>query len=1265
MSFHRTIIRLSAVLAVVALAKGCGDGESPTAPPTPEPARPTTVTVSPATTELTVLGGTVQLSAEVRDQNDRVMAGATVTWTSSANSVATVDASGLVTATGNGEATVTASAGAASGSAVVTVTQSVASVEVSPSAADLTALGATLQLGAEAFDENGHAVAEAEFSWESSDVAVATVDISGLVTGVAEGMATITASVGSVQGTAEITVGPDPDRAALVALYNATDGPNWVNNENWLTDAPLAEWYGVDTDGSGRVVSLDLGAQRPEDSRQWIPHGLTGPIPPELGNLSHLTELNLRYNALEGPIPPELGGLASLTRLNLWRNRLTGPIPPELGNLASLTNLWLSDNDLSGAIPPELGNLVSLRSLGLAGNNLTDTIPSQLGNLASLGQLALGANDLSGPVPLELGNLTGLWSLDLNYNDLSGSVPESFLGLDGLRHFNFDGNAGFCAPGTSAFVTWLERIENRDEGPYCNAADAGVLEILYQTSGGSDWTNSDGWLGTPALEEWHGVTADSVGRVVTLDLTRNGLTGRLRADLGKLAEMTRLRIGDNTDLSGRLPISLNLLSLQTLHYSGTGLCAPIDASFRDWLSTIPSHEGTGAECAPLSDYEVLEALYDAAGGPNWLNNDNWLTDAPLGQWHGVRVDGEDRVTVLELRDNNLKGPIPPELGYLANLTSLALGQNDLTGPIPPELGDLSRLASLSVGSNKLTGPIPPELGKLSNLRSLRLSFNDGMGPIPPEIGNLANLTRLWAQATGLSGSIPPELGKLANLQDLLLGYGNNTLTGRIPPGLGNLANLERLDLWSNSLTGPIPPELGNLESLVSLQLYGNNLTGPIPPGLGNLANLESLWLNSNGLSGPIPPELGKLRTLKLARLDHNALTGSLPPALGNLTTVEELLLDYNDLEGPVPPEFGRMSSLRELSIANNPAMSGPLPGDLTALHQLEALLAEGTHLCAPSNPDFQAWLEGVHKRRIAPCAAGGPSAAYLIQAVQSREFPVPLVAGEEALLRVFVTAGKATNAGIPRVRARFYLDGRETHVVEIPGKSDPIPAEVDESRLSKSANAEIPGNVVQPGLEMVIEVDPDGTLDPELGVAKRVPETGRMAVDVRTMPLFDLTLIPFVWTQTQDFSIVDLVEAMAADPENHEMLWDTRTLLPIGDFAVTAHEPVLSSSNDANTLFKQTKAIRAMEGGTGHYKGMMAPPVTSAGGIGGIGERWSFSQPYPDILAHELGHNLSLRHPPGCDAGGTDGAFPYSGASIGSWGYDFRVGRLVRRLRRT
>ena len=113
---------------------------------------------------------------------------------------------GLVTAAGNGEATVTASAGEASGSAVVTVTQSVASVVVSPSTDELTALGETVQLTAEAFDGNGHAVTGAEFSWESSDPAVATVDGSGLVTGVAEGVAMITASSGGTTQSAAVTV---------------------------------------------------------------------------------------------------------------------------------------------------------------------------------------------------------------------------------------------------------------------------------------------------------------------------------------------------------------------------------------------------------------------------------------------------------------------------------------------------------------------------------------------------------------------------------------------------------------------------------------------------------------------------------------------------------------------------------------------------------------------------------------------------------------------------------------------------------------------------------------------------------------------------------------------------------------------------------------------------------------------------------------------------------------------------------------------------
>ena len=221
MSRSRTMIRVWVVLAGVALAAACGGGDSTTAPtpvppppdPTPVPASPTTVTVSPLTAELDV-GETVQLAAVVRDQNSSVMAGAAVTWTSSASSVATVDPSGLVTGVAEGTATITASAGGAQGTAritVVSVMQPVVSVEVS-SPAELNALGEPLQLGetlqlsAEALDENGQAVAGVEFSWKSSNTSVATVDATGLVTGVAEGTATITASAGDVQATVEITV---------------------------------------------------------------------------------------------------------------------------------------------------------------------------------------------------------------------------------------------------------------------------------------------------------------------------------------------------------------------------------------------------------------------------------------------------------------------------------------------------------------------------------------------------------------------------------------------------------------------------------------------------------------------------------------------------------------------------------------------------------------------------------------------------------------------------------------------------------------------------------------------------------------------------------------------------------------------------------------------------------------------------------------------------------------------------------------------------
>ena len=1024
-------------------------------------------------------------------------------------------------------------------------------------------------------------------------------------------------------------------RGVLKTLYEATDGPNWVNSEGWLSDAPLDEWYGVDIDGFGRVVGLSLQGRWDRERREWIPHGLQGSIPAELASLTNLRYLQLNHNALAGSIPTELGSLSSLESLQLYgneltgsiptelgslaalrylslggneltgvipselgslssleslgvgNNSLTGPIPTELGSLAALRSLSLGGNKLSGPIPTELGSLSSLESLGVGNNSLTGPIPTELGSLAALRSLSLGGNKLSGPIPTELGNLSNLEDLSLGWNELTGPMPRSLLQLVNLTWLYFLSNDGLCAPGTAEFATWLEGMEE-SEGPFCNQADREALEVLFETAGGNGWTRSEGWLATQALEEWHGVTADALGRVSALDLSGNGLAGKVpNWGRGALVHLTELRIGENADLVGRLPLSLADLSLRVLHYAGTGVCAPADEAFARWLNSIPSHEGTGIECAPLSDREILEIVYGATAGPDWTNSENWLTDRPLREWHGVGVDSRGRVTGLGLTFNRIAGSIPPELGSLTHLQDLSLGGF----------------------SYRLAGGIPPELGNLANLRSLSLF------------------------QTGLKGRIPSQLGGLANLRRLSLGY--NQLAGSIPLELGNLVNLSSLDLQENELTGAIPRELADLANLERLDLTGNELTGSIPAQLG---------------------DLGKLGVLSLGR---NRLTGSLPTELRSLGNLKGLYVGHNDLTGAIPREFGTLTGLRGLALSGNINMSGALPSSLTNLRSLEILEASGTQLCAPSDPRFLEWLDQLPSHRVVRCGTA-PAMAYLVQPVQSRDFPVPLVAGEGALLRVFVTATQQNEERLPPVRASFHLNGALAHVADIPGKPGPIPTDVDEGSLGASANGVIPGEVVQPGLEMVIEIDPDETLDPALGVVRRIPETGRLSVDVRDMPVLNLTVIPFLWTTSPDSAILDHTAGMVADPYGHELLAETRVLLPVGGLQVAAHEPVLTSSNSMFALIGETGAIRALEGGGGHWMGMMSGPITGAGGVAYKPGRVSASAPSVSTIAHELGHNMSLSHAPCGGAGGPDPAFPYGDGSSGAWGFDLDRGILVR-----
>lgn len=294
------------------------------------------------------------------------------------------------------------------------------------------------------------------------------------------------------------------------------------------------------------------------------------------------------------------------------------------------------------------------------------------------------------------------------------------------------------------------------------------------------------------------------------------------------------------------------------------------------------------------------------------------------------------------------------------------------------------------------------------------------------------------------------------------------------------------------------------------------------------------------------------------------------------------------------------------------------------------------------------------------CEVG--AAVYLTQAVQSWDDPVPLLAGEPALLRVFVTDSQDDPAAIPDVRATFYANGTERHTVHIPASTQPTPSEVFEGDLALSANAEIPAWVIAPGLEMVIEIDPDEALDPALGVQMRIPDAGLMSVDVRTVPPFRLTLIPLLSVTVPDMTLVGDVEAMAADPHGHELLEGVRTLLPVVEIDVTTHEPVVTSAPPYRKV-SQIDALRLMEGGSGYWMGIFEIPTTEIGGaIDGVailGGSASISKRNAKTIAHELGHNLGLMHAP-CRAPDPDPWFPHPTGLIGVWGYDFGQRKLVQ-----
>ncbi len=638
-----------------------------------------------------------------------------------------------------------------------------------------------------------------------------------------------------------------------------------------LTNLETLYLFGNDLSGS---IPAELGDLTSLEGLYLYDNSLSGSIPTELGDLTNLEILNLRNNSLTGSIPAALGDLTSLEVLGLWGNSLSGSIPAALGDLTNLEELWLHDNSLTGSIPTALGDLTNLEILWLHNNSLTGSIPAAFINLSNLSDFSVDDElcvpgdtafqqwlgdieefqgdsdnicnqppacdmisdrtlDESGSgVEIDLSSsCSDPEDEDLAYTATSSASDKASVSISGSTLTITPVAAGT----TTVEVTATDPHEASDTVSFdvtVNHNDRAALVALYDSTGGANWDDNTNWKSSAAIGTWYGVATDDAGRVVSLNLDRNSLSGSIPAALGDLTNLTSLNLGVNS-LSGSIPAALgDLTNLVKLDLYGNDLSGSIPAA--------------------LGDLTNLKELL---------------------LW------GNDYLT----------GSIPAELGDLTNLETLRLEWNSLSGSIPAELGDLTNLVTLRLYSNSLSGSIPAELGDLTNLEILYLQDNSLSGSIPAELGDLTNLVTLYLFGNDLSGSIPAELGDLTNLDGLYL-Y-DNSLSGSIPTELGDLTNLEILNLRNNSLTGSIPAALGDLTSLEVLGLWGNSLSGSIPAALGDLTNLEELWLHDNSLTGSIPTALGDLTNLEILWLHNNSLTGSIPAAFINLSNLSDFSVD--------------------------------------------------------------------------------------------------------------------------------------------------------------------------------------------------------------------------------------------------------------------------------------------------------------------------------------------------------------------------------------
>ena len=446
---------------------------------------------------------------------------------------------------------------------------------------------------------------------------------------------------------------PAQERAALIALYNATNGDIWVDQSGWKT-APLdadgfampgteGNWFGVfvlTTPTVDQVVKIFLPS-----------NNLNGTIPATMGKLERLQVINLENNRLLGSIPSEIASLGYLEVLNLRHNNLVGSIPQGLGNLGNLQYLDLGENKLIGSIPPELGNLGNLEYLALPTNMLEGSIPASLGNLSQLQHLDLQDNQLGGGIPYQLGNLSKLQVMNLSNNPLGGSIPSQLGNLANLTNLLLyaDKLNGAIPPelGKLGNLNMLYLNQNNLSGSI--PSQLGNLSNLE-----TFWLNNNQLSGAIPPE------LGNLAKLVILDISANFLSGSIPSQLGNLSKARRIAFAFNT-ISGTIPSELgNLTSVEQLLLNYNLLIGTVPANLLN-LNALEVLD-ISVNCLFVTDPAVRAWLDNVNQGWEHFQNQCGGTvselNPPFGSFdspvEGAAVSGSIAVTGWALDDSGVE-----------------------------------------------------------------------------------------------------------------------------------------------------------------------------------------------------------------------------------------------------------------------------------------------------------------------------------------------------------------------------------------------------------------------------------------------------------------------------------------------------------------------------------------------------------------------------------------------------------------------------------